>query len=127
MKYLDIADVRAAAAAVLDAPLDVRDWGLLESALARPQATVFGEDAYPSLFDKAAALMLSLIGNHPFIDGNKRMGLTCAVLFLRKNGVAVTFEEDDAYDFVISVADGRTVEVADVARTLERWAQAAGQ
>lgn len=60
IEVLNLADVRAAAAAVLDAPMEVRDWGLVESAVARPQASVFGEDAYATMFDKAAALMLSL-------------------------------------------------------------------
>lgn len=107
--------------------MEVRDWGLLESALARPQTTVFGGDAYPTVFDKAAALLMSLVGNHALVDGNKRMGLTCAVLLLRKNGVRVVFEEDDAYDAVIAVAEGATRDVLELAAVLRRWAQAAGQ
>lgn len=127
MRHLELADVRAAADAVLDAPMEVRDWGLLESALARPRASVFGEDAYPSMFDKAGALMLSLVGNHALVDGNKRMGLTCAVLLLRKNDVSVFFEEDDAYDTVIAIAERRLVDVSEVAAVLARWAAAAGR
>lgn len=64
----------------------VRDLGLLESAVARPQATFEGEDLYPDLFAKAAALMESLAQNHPFMDGNKRTAITCASLFLLQNG-----------------------------------------
>ena len=64
----------------------VRDLGLLESAVARPKATFDGKELYPDLFMKAAALMDSLINNHPFVDGNKRTGVTAAGLFLRING-----------------------------------------
>ena len=127
MRYLDLADVRAVGAAVLDGPMEVRDWGLLESARARPQATVFGEDAYPTVFDKAAALLMSLVGNHALVDGNKRVGFTCAVLLLRRNDVHVAFDEDDAYDTVIAVAEGGIRDVHELAAVLARWAQAVGQ
>lgn len=122
MNYLDLADLKAVAAAVLGGEMEVRDWGLVESALGRPQATAFGEDAYPTVWEKAAALLMSLVGNHPLVDGNKRVGFTCAVLFLHKNGVVVEFEEDPAYDFVIAVAERRLNEVAEVAAVLAGWA-----
>lgn len=124
MNYLDLDDVRAIAAAALDAPMDVRDWGLLESALARPQASVFGEDAYPSVWEKAAALLLSLVGNHALVDGNKRVGFTSVVLFLHKNDVHLAFGEDEAYDFVIAVAERRISEVSAAAAVLQAWAAA---
>ena len=111
MNYLDLDDLRAVAASALDGPMEVRDWGLLESALARPQATVFGEDAYPSVWEKAAALLLSLVGNHALVDGNKRVGFTCVVLFLHKNAVHLSFGEDSAYEFVIAVAERRIADV----------------
>ena len=123
MSYLDLSDFLAVARLVLAGPLEVRDWGLVESALARPATTVFGDDAYPTLFDKSAALLLSLVTNHPLVDGNKRMGLAATVVFLLKNGVELVYEEDEAYDFVISVADESVREVADGARVLERWAR----
>ncbi len=84
MNYLDLGDVRAVAAAVLRGEMEVRDWGLLESALARPRSTVFGEDAYPAVWEKAGALLLSLVDNRAFVDGNKRIGFSCAVLFLSR-------------------------------------------
>jgi len=124
VNYLDVADIVAIGKHALPSPLEVRDWGLVESALARPRATVFGEDAYESVFDKAAALLLSLVTNHPFVDGNKRVGFVAAVLFLKKNGITLSFEEDPAYDFVISVADGSVRDVADVAAVLAGWADA---
>lgn len=122
MRHLDLHDLRAVGAAVLGGAMEVCDWGLLESALGRPRATVFGEDAYPTLWDKAAALLLSLVGNHALVDGNKRVGFTAAVLFLRKNDVLVAFDEDAAYDLVIAVAERRMQEVADVAAVLQSWA-----
>lgn len=64
----------------------VRDIGLVESAVARPGATVDGQDLYTNIFDKAAALLQSLLKNHPFVDGNKRTALTAAGLFLKMNG-----------------------------------------
>ena len=126
MNYLDLDDVIALGRLVLDGPLDVRDWGLVVSALARPASTVFGEDAYPGVFDKAAALLLSLVTNQPFVDGNKHTGFAGSVLFLFNNGWELDYEEDEAYDFVISIADGSRREVADVAALLEGWAQASG-
>jgi len=120
VRHLDRSDLVTVGDAVLDEPMQVRDWGLLESALARPQTTVFGEDAYPTLWDKAAALMQSLVRNHALVDGNKRVGFTAAVLLLFKNGVTLTFGEDEAYDLVIAVAEGR-LDVPDIAAALEGW------
>ena len=123
MNYLTRTDLVALGPIVLEGGLEVRDWGLVESALARPAATVFGEDAYATVFDKAAALLLSMVTNHPLVDGNKRMGLAAAVAFLLKNGLVLSYEEDAAYDFVLSIADGSMREVADVALVLKGWAQ----
>ena len=106
--------------------MEVRDWGLLESALARPRSTVFGRDAYPTVFEKAAALMHSLVRNHALVDGNKRVGVSAAALLLHKNGVELAFEQDEAYDLVIAVAQGR-LEVPEIATALHRWPVPAGQ
>ena len=122
MRYLDLADFVALGPIVIEGGLGMRDWGLVESALARPAATVFGEEAYPSIYDKAAALLLSMVTNRALVDGNKRMGLAATVAFLLKNGLVLSYGEDEAYDFVISVADGSMREVAAVAAVLERWA-----
>ncbi len=122
MRHLDLADLRAAAEFALGAPMEVRDWGLVESALARPQATAFGEDAYDSVWDKAAALMHSLVRNHALVDGNKRVGLTACALLLFKNGNLLTFEEDEAYDLVMAVAEGR-LDVPEIGASLRRWGQ----
>ena len=82
----------------------LRDLALLESAVARPQATFGGEDLYPDLFAKAAALLDSLIRNHPFVDGNKRVGITATGLFLRRNGQRLTASNTDLEQFTLQVA-----------------------
>lgn len=90
----------------------VRDPGLLESALGRVQATVFGRDAYPSTAAKAAALLQSLAGNHALVDGNKRLALNAALTFLKLNACDSSMTQDEAYDLMIDVAAGeRDVEV----------------
>jgi len=82
----------------------VRDAGLLSSAIARPRTTVFGEDAYPDLATKAAALFESLVRNHPLLDGNKRLAVVLTWTFLLNNGFRLEHTEDDAYDFTIAAA-----------------------
>jgi death-on-curing protein len=98
----------------------IRDLGLIESALARPQASVFGDDAYPDLFTKAAALLQSMVANHAFVDGNKRMGWVVTVTFLAVNGAVtlVDVDQDKAYHLVISVADGSLRDVSATATEL---------
>jgi death-on-curing protein len=106
--YLDLEDLLDVAAAAIDpAEVMVRDIGLLESALARPRASAFGEDAYPDLWAKAAALLESLARNHALIDGNKRLSWVATRYFLAVNDhdlVAVPATEINA--FVRSVAQG---------------------
>lgn len=84
-----------------------RDAGLLSSALARPRTTVFGEDAYPDLATKTAALFESLVRNHPLLDGNKRLAVTLTWTFLLNNGYRLEHTEDDAYEFTIAAAEGK--------------------
>lgn len=97
----------------------VRDVGLLASAVARPQATFDGQELYPNLFAKAAALMSSLIQNHPFLDGNKRTGITAAALFLRRNGRVLHISNAELESFTLRVVNER-LPVADIAHWLER-------
>ena len=82
----------------------VLDLGLLQSAVARPQASFDGQDLYPDLFSKAAALMESLIGNHAFVDGNKRTAITAAGLFLRLNGYHVIATNQQLETFTLQCA-----------------------
>jgi death on curing protein len=85
----------------------VRDLGLLDSACHRPQASFFGQEAYPTLTGKAAALMHSLACNHALVDGNKRLALLATVVFLRINGYVLDLTDDEAFDLTMSVAVGR--------------------
>jgi len=107
VEYLEREDLVDLARLLLGDPPPIRDIGLLESASARPRTSVFGEDAYPDLWTKAAALLQSLVKNHPLVDGNKRLGWLATAVFLEINGVSVTHAgNDDVYDFVIGVAAG---------------------
>jgi len=85
----------------------VRDVGLLESAVARPQATFEGRNPHPDIFSKAAALMQSIIRNHPFVDGNKRTGIAAAALLLRRNGWRLKASNTELEDFTLRVADSK--------------------
>jgi death on curing protein len=85
----------------------VRDLGLLLSALGRPQASFEDKDLYPSLFMKTAALMDSLIRNHPFVDGNKRTAITSAALFLRINGWRLVVENEEMVRFTLACAQSQ--------------------
>ena len=115
--YPTLTDV-AVLARKIGAP--IRDLGLIESALARPRTSIFGDDAYPDLFTKAAALLQSLVANHAFVDGNKRMGWVVAVTFLAANGAvtSIDVDQDKAYRLVISVADGSMRDVSATAMEL---------
>lgn len=117
MIYLDLEELLHVARRTLGS-VEVRDVGLLESAAARPHATAFGEDAYPSLHLKAAALLHSLARNHALVDGNKRLALAGTLAFLGVNGFRLPLDNDAAYDLVIAVATGELDDVADIARRL---------
>ncbi|MFC5676512.1 type II toxin-antitoxin system death-on-curing family toxin [Aeromicrobium endophyticum] len=84
----------------------VRDVGLLDSAAQRPRTTVFGDDAYPTIDEKAAVLLESIVRNHPLIDGNKRLGWLSVFAFYGLNGISLDAPEDPAYDLVIAVSTG---------------------
>ncbi len=105
VEYLELEDVVALAAILFGDPPPIRDIGLLGSAVARPRTSAFGQDAYPDLLTKAAALLQSIVNNHALIDGNKRLGWLSTAVFLEVNGVkALRISNDDVYDFVIWVA-----------------------
>jgi len=98
--------------------LVLRDIGLLDSAAHRPRSTVLGRDAYPSLHQKAAVLLESIVRNHPLVDGNKRLGWLALVVFYALNGIDVEVSDDEAYDLIIALASGQ-VDYQDVAARLE--------
>jgi death on curing protein len=117
--YLTLAELLHIGERALQAGPVVRDYGLLESALARPRATAFGQDAYQGLDEKAAALLHSLARNHALVDGNKRLGLAAIIAFYGLNDRRLTFSNDAAYDLVMAVAAGQLDTVADIAAVLQ--------
>ena len=119
VEFLDLDDLLGLAGRLLGDPPPVRDVGLLAAAASRPQTTVGGEDAYPSLCAKAAALLQSIVTNHALIDGNKRLGWVAAAVFLEINGASVSDASNDAvYELVIEVASSG-VDVEGIAARLE--------
>jgi death on curing protein len=105
-------------------PIEVRDLGLLDAAVHRPRASVLGQDAYPDLLTKAAALLHSLARNHPLIDGNKRLAWLATFVFCARNGVQLDPDDDAAYDLVVAVAAGELDDVGEIARVLSSFAAA---
>lgn len=115
MDYLSVLEVAVIHARLIQrtgGASGLRDLGLLEAAVARPQATFGDSDLYPSVWDKAAALMESLVLNHPFIDGNKRVAFVATGLFLERNGYTFEATQDEVYTFTMGVAEGAIDRVA---------------
>lgn len=106
-EFLDLDDLLALAERLLGSPAPVRDVGLLGSAAARPQTSAFGVDAYPDIWTKAAALLQSIVKDHPLVDGNKRLGWVATAVFLELNGVEATaIGNDNVYELVMAIAAG---------------------
>ncbi|GAA1746305.1 type II toxin-antitoxin system death-on-curing family toxin [Luedemannella helvata] len=121
INYLEADDLMLIAEVVLGEAPQIRDPGLLSSAAARPATVVFGQEAYPELWLKAAALLHSVCMNHALIDGNKRLAWAATRVFLGLNGVPVQdVDVDQAEAFVMSVASGTLTEVSDMARELRK-------
>jgi death-on-curing protein len=125
VNYLDVEDLLHLADLAVGGKALVRDLGLISSAAARPSSGFGDFEAYRTDHEKAAALLHSLVRNHALVDGNKRLGWVAAVVFCRVNGCTIEAPEDEAYDTVIAVAEGR-MDVPEVAAVLEGWAQASG-
>ncbi|MEX1175053.1 MAG: type II toxin-antitoxin system death-on-curing family toxin [Mycobacterium sp.] len=119
-EYLDLDDLLEIAREAVGGHVAVADYGLLESALARPRASVFGEDAYPDLHLKAAALLHSVARNHALVDGNKRLAWTACLTFLAVNGQWIRAPEDERFDFVIRVATGGLA-LDEIGERLRTW------
>ena len=117
--YLAVDDLLEVARRVVDGEVRIRDAGLLASAAARPRTTVFGQDAYPGIWEKAAALMESLGRNHALVDGNKRLAWNAVWLFLGLNGhlLREPLDENSTEQFVIDVVTGK-LEVPQIATGL---------
>ncbi len=117
MIFLDVDDLLHIAERVLSA-VELRDAGLLAAAAARPQASAFGQEAYGTVHEKAAALLHSLVRNHSLVDGNKRLGLASVIAFYGMNGFRLTLTNDEAYELLMAVAAGELHDVKSIAERL---------
>jgi death-on-curing protein len=120
-RYLTTEQAMRIARRAIGGPVEVRDLGLLDAAVHRPRASVLGQDAYPDLLTKAAALLHSLARSHPLVDGNKRLAWLATYVFLAKNDVVLDPDDDAAYQLVVAVAAGEVDEVTEIARRLAGW------
>jgi death-on-curing protein len=121
-RYLTVEQAFRIARAAVGGPIEVRDVGLLESAVNRPRASVLGQEAYPDLFTKAGALLHSLARNRPLVDGNKRLAWLATWVFLAKNGTILDPDDDAAYELVVGVAAGAIDDVHTIAGVLASFA-----
>lgn len=117
-RYLSTEQALRIARAAVGGPVEVRDIGLLDAAVHRPRASVLGQDAYPTLLEKAAALLHSLAANHPLVDGNERLAWLATFVLCAKNGVELDPDDDDAYELVVAVASGTLTDVSAMAARL---------
>lgn len=115
VEYIDLEDLLGLVRVLKAGP--VRDVGLLDAAVGRPRSSAFGEDAYPTLALKAAALLHSIAGNHALVDGNKRLAWVATVVFLDLSSSAPNVTKDAALDLVIDVAKG-VLDVEEIAARL---------
>lgn len=116
--YLTPAEIYAINEQIVGHRPAVRDRHLLRAAMARPMIQAFGQEAYPTVYDKAAAILHSLAYHHLFGDGNKRTARHATVRFLQQNGLQPTWTEREAYDYILEVAQGK-LDVPEIAAWLE--------
>ena len=116
--YLELADILKLGREII-ADFRVREIGLLESAVARPKTSVFGEDAYLYFAEKTAALLHSIARNHALIDGNKRLAWSAARLFCLMNDLDINMKQDKAYEMVVGVAAGQ-IEMDELVKILKK-------
>ena len=116
IEYLDTEDLLELARRLFGEPPPLRDLGLLGAAAARPQA--FGEEAYPDVWTKAAALLHSVVNNHPLVDGNKRLGWLAAAVFLELNDAGVAAGGNDAVYGLVTAVAASDLSVDDIAMAL---------
>lgn len=125
MKYLSVKDVLLLHNMAIDAAggsHGLRDLGLLESAVARPQASFGGEDLYPEMFPKVGALVHGLLRNHPFVDGNKRTSMFSAMTFLELNGYKFEAQQKEVVNFALKV-ENEKLSVEEIAKWLKEHAK----
>ncbi|MFD7979964.1 type II toxin-antitoxin system death-on-curing family toxin [Streptomyces sp. NPDC059071] len=120
-RFLTVAEVAAIARTAFtgDGVPELRAPGLLESAVHRPRARMFGESAYQDVYEQAAVLLHAITSNHPFVDGNKRAAWLSSAVFLAVNGVDLAdVDHDRAYELVVGVAAGEAGDIRDIAGRL---------
>jgi len=117
--YLELEDLLHIAERTIG-NVEARDLGLLEAAAARPRASAFGEDAYVSVLEKAAALIHSIARNRALVDGNKRLGWLATVVFYGLNDVVLDAPDGEAYELVMAVARSEPP-VKEIAAALATW------
>lgn len=118
-RYVTLEEALRVAETVIGAEPLIRDLGLIDSALSRAQSSLFGQDAYPSLDEKAAAMLQSLALNQGLVDGNKRLAFACTSVFLTLNDAPLELgDQSEAYDLVIAVVTGELSDVSDIAAAL---------
>ena len=120
-RYLTTEQALRIARAAVGGPIHVRDVGLLDAAVHRPRTSVMGQDAYPDLLTKAAALLHSLARNHPLVDGNKRLAWLATYVFLAKNDIMLDPHDDEAYELVVAVAADAIDDVREIAAALSAF------
>jgi death-on-curing protein len=123
LEYLSVEDLLEIAHGVLDGAVVIRDPGLLASAAGRPRASAFGEEAYATFADKAAALMHSIARNHAVVDGNKRLAWSATRVFCLLNGRDLLYTADEAEQLILAIARGE-LDVPEIARSIEEHLQA---
>lgn len=116
--YLELADILKLGREII-ADFRVREIGLLESAVARPKTSVFGEDAYLTFAEKTAALLHSIARNHALIDGDKRLAWSAARLSCLMNDLDINMKQDKAYEMVVGVAAGQ-IEMDELVKILKK-------
>lgn len=124
--FLDLEDLLDIAREAVGADVMVSDYGLLESAVARPRASVFGQDAYPDLHLKAAALLHSLARNRALVDGDTRLAWIACRTFLAINAQWISAPEDERCDLVIGVGTGAITGLDEIAERLRSWSYQEG-
>jgi death-on-curing protein len=124
-RYLTTSDLVAIAHAAMGGQALIRDVGLIDSAAHRPMAAAFGQEAYPDVHVKAAALLHSILRNHPLVDGNKRLAWVACLTFLELNGFAVNPPVDDATEFVLDAAGNSATDLDKIAAALRDWSTTA--
>jgi death on curing protein len=119
-RYLTVEEVFRLHALEVGADVGLRDQHLLEAAAERPQQSAFGDDAYADLASKAAALLDSLVRNHPFVDGNKRIGVLASFVFVELNGYTIDADNDEVVDTVLDLIT-RTIDFDALVARFRRW------